>query len=145
MSSTPKHIQLYRAFGWKPPDFAHVGLLQDDQQQKLSKRDVQAAGLDVRKFQDQGILPAALLNYAALFGWSHTGDSDVMNLKELIQVVRKHKQCKESSALTFFSSTSSSRKAILWLCLRSSNSYRRNMHRNPLKKEGQCSTPWSKK
>ena len=87
MSSTPKHILLYSAFGWEPPSFAHVGLLQDIQQQKLSKRDVQAAGLDLRKFQGQGIFPEALLNYAALFGWSHERDSDVMSLEQLVQIV----------------------------------------------------------
>ena len=88
MSSTPKHIQLYKAFGWEPPCFAHVGLLQDSQQQKLSKRDVQAAGLDVSKSREQGIFPEALLNYAVLFGWSHDRESDVLSLDELVKMVR---------------------------------------------------------
>ncbi|KAL8786196.1 MAG: hypothetical protein Q9195_008315 [Heterodermia aff. obscurata] len=84
ISSTPKHVLLYKAFGWVAPSFAHVGLLQDSQQQKLSKRNVNSAGLDVRGFQDQGILPEALLNYVALYGWSHKRTSDVLNLEQLI-------------------------------------------------------------
>lgn len=88
MSSTAKHVLLYEAFGWTPPSFAHVGLLQDSHQQKLSKRDIDSAGLDVSSYQRQGFFPEALLNYAALFGWSHSRVSDVMNLEDLIQIVR---------------------------------------------------------
>ena len=89
ISSTPKHVVLYKAFGWEAPSFAHVGLLQDSQQQKLSKRNVNSAGLDVRGFQVQGILPEALLNFVALYGWSHKRTSDVLNLEQLVQTVRK--------------------------------------------------------
>ncbi|KAI4101649.1 MAG: hypothetical protein L6R37_004835 [Teloschistes peruensis] len=81
MSSTPKHLTLYKAFGWKPPLFAHVGLLQDDNRQKFSKR---KGDLDIRKFADQGIFPEALLNYVALFGWSNTNKSDVLPMPDLI-------------------------------------------------------------
>ena len=91
MSSTPKHIQLYRAFGWDPPRFAHVGLLQNSQQQKLSKRDVNASELDIHHYQDQGIFPDAVLNYAALFGWSHDLGDDLMDLEGLIRNVSDRK------------------------------------------------------
>ncbi|KAL8944736.1 MAG: hypothetical protein Q9216_000305 [Gyalolechia sp. 2 TL-2023] len=82
MSSTPKHLLLYDAFGWKPPEFAHVGLLQDSSQQKFSKR---KGGLNIRRFEEQGIFPEALLNYVALYGWSHTKTSDVMSLSDLVE------------------------------------------------------------
>ncbi|KAG7002356.1 glutamate--tRNA ligase [Physcia stellaris] len=85
ISSTPKHLLLYKSFGWEPPYFAHVGLLQDGQQQKLSKRDGKSADLNVRGFRDRGILPEALLNYVALYGWSHNKASDVFNLEELVR------------------------------------------------------------
>ncbi|KAL8683754.1 MAG: hypothetical protein Q9186_000240 [Xanthomendoza sp. 1 TL-2023] len=81
MSSTPKHLMLYNAFGWKAPDFAHVGLLQDSSRQKFSKR---KGNLDIRKFGDDGIFPEALLNYVALYGWSHGHKSDVLSLSDLI-------------------------------------------------------------
>ncbi|KAL8739170.1 MAG: hypothetical protein Q9181_000199 [Wetmoreana brouardii] len=80
MSSTPKHLTLYKALGWKAPEFAHVGLLQDSSRQKFSKR---KGDLDIRKFADEGIFPEALLNYVALFGWSHTNKSDVFSLSDL--------------------------------------------------------------
>ncbi|KAI4284838.1 MAG: hypothetical protein L6R38_001103 [Xanthoria sp. 2 TBL-2021] len=81
MSSTPKHLTLYNAFGWKAPHFAHVGLLQDSGRQKFSKR---KGDLDIRRFGDQGIFPEALLNYVALYGWSHSHKSDVLSLPDLI-------------------------------------------------------------
>ncbi|KAL8943797.1 MAG: hypothetical protein Q9211_000840 [Gyalolechia sp. 1 TL-2023] len=82
MSSTPKHLLLYHAFGWKPPEFAHVGLLQDSSHQKFSKR---KGDLSIRRFEEQGIFPEALLNYVALYGWSHTKTSDVMSLSDLVE------------------------------------------------------------
>ncbi|KAL8660513.1 MAG: hypothetical protein Q9202_006468 [Teloschistes flavicans] len=82
MSSTSKHLTLYKAFGWKAPSFAHVGLLQDDNRQKYSKR---KGGLDIRKFADEGIFPEALLNYVALYGWSNTNKSDVLPMPDLIK------------------------------------------------------------
>lgn len=65
--STPKHVELYNAFGWQPPHFAHVGLLVDHQRQKLSKRDIDNIGISV--FRDTNILPEALLNFSVLLGW----------------------------------------------------------------------------
>lgn len=85
MSSTPKHLTLYNAFGWKAPHFAHVGLLQDSGRQKFSKR---KGDLEIRRFGDQGIFPETLLNYVALYGWSHDHKSDVLSLSDLIASVR---------------------------------------------------------
>jgi glutamyl-tRNA synthetase len=87
MSSTPKHLVIYKAFNWEPPSFAHVGLLQDLQQQKISKRDQGEASLDLRTFQEKGVFPEALINYVALFGWSHQRATEVMGMKELINAV----------------------------------------------------------
>ncbi|KAL8832440.1 MAG: hypothetical protein Q9191_000260 [Dirinaria sp. TL-2023a] len=86
MSSTPKHLVIYNAFGWNPPRFAHVGLLQDGRQNKLSKRDLSNVSLDLRKLQNEGIFPEALVNYVALYGWSHTSTSDFLPMEELINV-----------------------------------------------------------
>lgn len=65
--STPKHVELYDALGWKPPMFAHLGLLVDEKRAKLSKRH-EGAGMDW--YKKHHILPGALLNFAALLGWS---------------------------------------------------------------------------
>ncbi|KAJ5098132.1 hypothetical protein N7532_005133 [Penicillium argentinense] len=81
MPSTPMHMALYDAFKWTPPRFGHVPLLVDKNGQKLSKRN---ADIDLSSFRDaQGIFPAALVNFAALLGWSHSQKSDVFNLEEL--------------------------------------------------------------
>ena len=84
MPSTPKHLFMYEAFGWQAPAYAHVGLLLDDQRQKLSKRN-HDTGID--SFQKQGVFPEALTNFVALLGWSHRLDSDKMDLKSLIDNV----------------------------------------------------------
>lgn len=65
--STPKHVELYNAFGWQAPHFAHVGLLVDQQRQKLSKRDMDNIGISI--YRKHNILPAALLNFSVLLGW----------------------------------------------------------------------------
>ncbi|KAL4923486.1 glutamate--tRNA ligase MSE1 [Aspergillus undulatus] len=80
MSSTPLHVALYGAFGWKPPRFAHVPLLVDQNGQKLSKRN---ADIDLSHFRDQGVFPATLLNFAVLLGWSHYQKSDLFSLVQL--------------------------------------------------------------
>ena len=85
MPSTPLHIALYNAFNWPPPRFGHVPLLTDRSGQKLSKRN---ADIDIASFKDQqGILPAALVNFAALLGWSHAQKSDIFSLGELERIV----------------------------------------------------------
>jgi glutamyl-tRNA synthetase len=81
MPSTPKHIAMYSAFGWEPPQFAHVGLLVDEHGNKLSKRNFDT---DITAFKEMEIFPETLTNFAALLGWSHKEKSDVMEMRELI-------------------------------------------------------------
>lgn len=81
MPSTPKHMALYAALGWTPPAFAHVGLLVDEQGNKLSKRNFDT---DVAAFREMDLLPETLTNFAALLGWSHKEKSDVMDLRALV-------------------------------------------------------------
>jgi glutamyl-tRNA synthetase len=81
MPSTPKHIAMYAAFGWTPPQFAHVGLLVDESGNKLSKRNFDT---DISSFVEQETFPETLANFAALLGWSHKEKSDVMTLQQLV-------------------------------------------------------------
>ena len=77
---------MYSAFGWEPPVYAHVGLLQDAENQKLSKR----TGSDgIESFRDAGIFPEALVNFLALLGWSHKLNDDFLPLQELVKIVRR--------------------------------------------------------
>jgi glutamyl-tRNA synthetase len=83
--STPKHVELYKAFDWEPPQFAHLGLLVDKNRQKLSKRDNSA---NLEYYQDGHILPAALLNFAVLLGWrAPPSTKDVLTLQDMIDNV----------------------------------------------------------
>jgi len=74
ISSTPKHILLYRWFGLTPPRFAHMPLLRNEDKSKISKRKNPAARLTW--FQEQGYLPEALVNFLALLAYPPAQDAD---------------------------------------------------------------------
>ncbi len=82
ISSTPKHILLYEAFGWTPPIFAHMPLLLGIDGKKLSKRKNPTSAYFYR---DSGYLPEALRNFLTLMGYSMTGDKEIYNLDEIIK------------------------------------------------------------
>ncbi|KAG9658147.1 hypothetical protein KCU64_g4712, partial [Aureobasidium melanogenum] len=84
MSSTPLHAALYNAFGWTPPAFAHVGLLTDRDQAKLSKRnfDTDIGALKTK----HGILPESLANFLALLGWRNPTRDDVLEMNKLVEL-----------------------------------------------------------
>lgn len=68
LSSLPKHVLLYEAFGWTQPIFAHLSvILGADGKKKLSKRD---GDVSVDAFVAAGYLREALLNFIALLGWN---------------------------------------------------------------------------
>ncbi len=67
ISSTPKHVLLYRWLGLEPPRFAHMPLLRNTDKSKISKRKNPAARLTW--FQEQGYLPEALVNFLALLAY----------------------------------------------------------------------------
>jgi len=63
--STPKHILMYRALGWTPPNFAHLPLIMNSDGTKLSKRQ---GDLHVDSLKNEGFFPEAVLNFITLFG-----------------------------------------------------------------------------
>lgn len=82
ISSTPKHVLLYKAFGWEPPQFVHMPLLRNQDRSKISKRKNPTSLL---WYRDQGYLPEALLNFLALMGWSVKEGEDIFSLQEMIR------------------------------------------------------------
>jgi glutamyl-tRNA synthetase len=82
ISSTPKHILLYRALGWEIPAYAHLPLLLGKSGKKLSKRENDVA---VSDFFAKGYLPEALINFIALLGWNPKTEQEIFNLDELIK------------------------------------------------------------
>ncbi len=83
ISSTPKHILLYRAFGWDLPIFAHLPVILGPDKTKLSKRHGAKSVLGLKQ---DGYLKEALLNFMALLGWSHPKGKEILSLRELIEV-----------------------------------------------------------
>lgn len=82
LSSTPKHVILYDAFGWERPQFAHLPLLLNPDKSKLSKRQGDVA---VEDYRDKGYLKEALINFVALLGWNAGDDREFYYLNELIE------------------------------------------------------------
>jgi glutamyl-tRNA synthetase len=74
ISSTPKHLLLYRWLGLEPPRFAHMPLLRDEKRAKISKRKNPWARLTW--FRERGYLPEALVNFLALQGYPPIVEAD---------------------------------------------------------------------
>ena len=81
VNNTPRQINLYRALGAEPPQFAHVPMILGEDGKRLSKRH---GAVSVMQYEEQGILPEALLNYLVRLGWSH-GDQEIFSLEEMIE------------------------------------------------------------
>jgi len=83
ITSTPKHVLLYQAFGWELPVFAHMPLfLNPDGKGKMSKR---KGTVSAQSFLDKGYLPEALLNFFMILGWAPADQREIMTLNEYIQ------------------------------------------------------------
>lgn len=82
LPSTPKHILLYRAFGWEAPVFAHLPLLLNPDRSKMSKRH---GDVMVSDYKDKGYFPEALVNYVALCGWNPGSEQEVFSMDQLIE------------------------------------------------------------
>src|SRR3954452_19187068 len=80
ISSTPKHVLLYRWLGFDEPAFAHMPLLRNADKSKISKRKNPAARLTW--FLEQGYLPEALLNFLALLGYGQPGESEIFTFEQ---------------------------------------------------------------
>ncbi|MCK4799375.1 glutamate--tRNA ligase, partial [Candidatus Parcubacteria bacterium] len=82
LPSTPKHILLYKAFGWDLPKFAHLPLLLNPDKSKLSKRQ---GDVSVEDYLNKGYLPEALLNFILLLGWNPKTEEEVFSIEEMIK------------------------------------------------------------
>jgi glutamyl-tRNA synthetase len=82
MSSTPKHVFLYEAFGWQPPQFMHMPLLLGTDGKKLSKR---RNPTSIFYYRDSGYLREAFINFLTLMGYSMPNDKEIYSLEEVIE------------------------------------------------------------
>ncbi len=81
--NTFKHLQLFEAFGEKPPVYAHIPLIQNPDGSKMSKRDV---GAQLGSYPEEGFLPEAVVNFIALLGWNPKNEREVFSMRELIDL-----------------------------------------------------------
>ncbi|MBU1098988.1 MAG: glutamate--tRNA ligase [Bacteroidetes bacterium] len=82
LSSTPKHVLLYKFLEWELPQFAHLPLLLNADKSKLSKRQGDVA---VEDYKSKGYLKDALNNFVALLGWNAGDDQEFYYMDELIE------------------------------------------------------------
>ena len=82
LSSTPRHVLLYEALGYKPPKFAHLPMILGPDRSKLSKRH---GATSLFAYKEQGYLPEAMMNFLALLGWSLDDKTEVMTRDELVR------------------------------------------------------------
>ena len=80
LPSTPRHIQLYDALDWKPPELAHLPIILAPDRSKLSKRH---GATSILEYRQTGFLPQAMLNFLALLGWSLDDKTDVISAKDM--------------------------------------------------------------
>lgn len=100
LPSLALHFQLYKAFGWEAPEFAHLPLiLKPTGKGKLSKRDGDKLGFPVfplaykdhqtdeisRGYREDGYFPEAVVNFLAFLGWNPGSEQEIFSLQELVQ------------------------------------------------------------
>jgi glutamyl-tRNA synthetase len=103
LSNTPLHVLLYRAFGFKPPIFAHIPLILNADRSKMSKRMAsairqahgaeqsrstglpQAGEVNLSDYIKKGFLPEAIINFLVQLGWSASDNQEYFTLAELIK------------------------------------------------------------
>ena len=115
LPSAPLHVLLYQAFGWEPPQFAHLPLLlKPDGKGKLSKRDGDKLGFPVfplnwqpaegeaaAGYREQGFLPEAFINFLALLGWSSGTEREMYSLADLTEAFSLEQVGKSGTKFNF--------------------------------------------
>jgi glutamyl-tRNA synthetase len=79
VNNTPRQINILKALGATPPQYAHVSMILGADGAKLSKRH---GALGVMEYRALGFMPEAMLNYLVRLGWSH-GDQELFTRAEM--------------------------------------------------------------
>lgn len=82
VSSTPKHVYLYEAFGWEAPEYIHLPTVLNKDHKKYSKRN--GDGM-VEDFIEEGYMSEGLINFLALLGWSPDSEEEIFTMKQLAE------------------------------------------------------------
>lgn len=81
LSNTVRQLMIYKALGFKVPEFGHMALVLGPDRQKLSKRH---GATSVDEFRSRGYLPEAVINYLSMLGWSSPDGREILSTDELI-------------------------------------------------------------
>jgi glutamyl-tRNA synthetase len=81
ISSTPRHLLMYKALGYEPPQYIHTPLILGPHRAKLSKRH---GAVSILEYRDQGYLPEAIFNFLVLIGWSLDDRTEIMTRQQLV-------------------------------------------------------------
>ena len=81
ISSVPRHMLLYQALGFEPPQFVHHPMILGPDRAKLSKRH---GAVSILEYREQGYLPETMFNFLSLIGWSLDDKTEIMSRQELI-------------------------------------------------------------
>ncbi len=81
LTNTFRQLQIYKALGWKTPQFAHIPLIHGPDGTKFSKRH---GSTSVGGYANMGIMPKAMTNYLLRLGWSH-GDDEIISTNQAIE------------------------------------------------------------
>ena len=82
LSSTPRHVNLYRSLGYGLPQFGHLPMIFGPDRTKLSKRH---GATSILEYRDDGYLPEALKNFMLLLGWSLDDHTEVMSGEFMVE------------------------------------------------------------
>ena len=108
LSSAPKHMLLYQAFGWEPPTMAHLPLIMSPSGGKLSKRKAESEGIlvNTKDYISGNYEPKALINFLAYLGWSPGDDSEIHSMKELCELFSLERVSKGGAVFNY--------KKLMW-------------------------------
>ncbi len=82
LNNTPRQLNILKALGYTPPQYAHLPMILGPDGTKLSKRH---GAVSVMQYREDGFLPEAVLNYLVRLGWSH-GDQEVFSREEMVKL-----------------------------------------------------------
>ncbi|MFA5008815.1 MAG: glutamate--tRNA ligase [Candidatus Omnitrophota bacterium] len=91
ISNTPKQILMYKALGFKVPQYAHVPLILSEEGGRMSKR---FGATSIREYKEEGYLAEAIANYLLLLSWSPGGNREIITLveaKDIFEIKRVNK------------------------------------------------------
>lgn len=84
LASTPKYVNIYKAFGWKLPHYIHLPLIMGkDEDGKISKLSKRHGAVSFDDLSKQGYLSSAIINYIAFLGWNPKTNKEIFSLEEL--------------------------------------------------------------